>query len=42
MPEIAEVRTVAKTLNKSIVGRKIVSIDTPYDKIIKSNKEEFQ
>ena len=41
MPEIAEVRTVAKTLNKSIVGRKIISIDTPYDKIIKSNKEEF-
>ena len=41
MPEIAEVRTVAKTLNKSIVGRKIISIDTPYDKIIKSNKDEF-
>ena len=41
MPEIAEVRTVAKTLNKSIVGRKIIGIDTPYDKIIKSNKDEF-
>lgn len=41
MPEIAEVRTVAKTLNKQIVGRKIVSIDTPYDKIIKSDKKEF-
>ena len=41
MPEIAEVRTVARTLNKSIVGRKIISIDTPYDKIIKSNKDEF-
>ena len=41
MPEIAEVRTVAKTLNKQIVERKILSIDTPYDKIIKSNKNEF-
>ena len=41
MPEIAEVRTVANTLNKSIVGRKIISIDTPYDKIIKSNKKDF-
>ena len=41
MPEIAEVKTVAKTLNKQIVGRKIISIDTPYDKIIKSNKDEF-
>ena len=41
MPEIAEVRTVAKTLKEKIVGRKIISIDTPYDKIIKSNKDEF-
>ncbi|MBE6161561.1 MAG: DNA-formamidopyrimidine glycosylase [Firmicutes bacterium] len=41
LPEIAEVRTVAKTLNKNIVGRKIISIETPYDKIIKSNKKEF-
>jgi formamidopyrimidine-DNA glycosylase len=28
MPEIAEVRTVARTLNKSIVGSKIIGIDT--------------
>lgn len=41
MPEIAEVRTVARTLNKTIVGRKIIGIDTPYDKIIKTNKKEF-
>ena len=41
MPEIAEVRTVARTLNKSIVGRKIIGIDTPYDKIIKTPKDEF-
>ena len=34
MPEIAEVRTVAKTLNDKIVGRKIISIETPYDKIM--------
>ena len=41
MPEIAEVRTVAKTLNKTIVGRKIISIDTPYKNIIKSDVDEF-
>ena len=41
MPEIAEVRTVARTLNKTIVGRKIIGIDTPYDKIIKTDKKEF-
>ena len=42
MPEIAEVRTVANTLNKQIVGKKIISITTPYPEIIKSNKEEFK
>ena len=41
MPEIAEVRTVAKTLNNQIIGKKIIKIDTPYDKIIQSNKKEF-
>lgn len=41
MPEIAEVRTVAKTLNKTIVGRKIIGIDTPYKSIIKSDINEF-
>ena len=41
MPEIAEVRTVAKTLNERIVGRKIVGVDTPFDKIIEGDKKEF-
>lgn len=41
MPEIAEVRTVARTLNGRIVGRKITSVDTPYDKIIEGDKDEF-
>ena len=27
MPEIAEVRTVARTLNERIVGEKIIDID---------------
>ena len=40
MPEIAEVRTVAKTLNNSIVGRKIIKIDIPYKNIIKSDIDE--
>lgn len=42
MPEIAEVRTVAKTLNKRIVGKKIIGIDLIYDKIIMGDKEEFK
>lgn len=42
MPEIAEVRTVARTLNKRIIGRKIIGIDTPYDKIIEGNIIEFK
>ena len=42
MPEIAEVRTVAKTLNKRIIGKKITGIDFIYDKIILGDKEEFK
>lgn len=42
MPEIAEVRTVARTLNKKIVGRKIIGVLTPYDKIIEGNVEDFK
>lgn len=41
MPEIAEVRTVAKTLDKSLKDRKIIDIEIIYGKIIKSSKEEF-
>lgn len=41
MPELAEVRTVARTLNERIVGRKIIGVDTPYDKIIEGDKNEF-
>lgn len=41
MPEIAEVRTVARTLNNSIVGKKIMDIDVIYPKIIKSDISEF-
>ena len=41
MPEIAEVRTVARTLNKKIVGKKIIGIDLIYDKIIMGDKNEF-
>lgn len=42
MPEIAEVRTVAKVLNKSIVGKKIIGIDILYDGIIDGDIEEFK
>ena len=41
MPELAEVRTVARTLNKRVVGRKIIGVDTPYDKIIEGDKKNF-
>ena len=42
MPEIAEVRTVAKTLNKRIVGKRITGIDYIYDKIVLGDKKEFK
>ncbi len=42
MPEIAEVRTVARTLNKKVLGRKIIGIDTPYDKIIDGDVDNFK
>lgn len=42
MPEIAEVRTVAKTLNGMLIGKKIIGVETPYDKIIEGDKEEFK
>ena len=42
MPEIAEVRTVARTLNKRIVGKKIIGIDLIYDKLIVGDKEKFK
>ena len=42
MPEIAEVRTVAKVLRKNIVGRTIKDIKYRYDGIIKTDKDEFK
>ena len=42
MPEIAEVRTVRKVLNNSIVGKTIKDLKYRYDGIIKTDKEEFK
>lgn len=42
MPEIAEVRTVSKILNKSIVGLKITDIKIIYSKIIKDDIKFFK
>lgn len=42
MPEIAEVRTVARTLDKRIVGKKIIGVDMPYSKIIDGDINEFK
>ena len=41
MPEIAEVRTVVKHLDKHIVGKKIIGIDIFYPKMI-DNIDEFK
>ena len=41
MPEIAEVRVVAKTLKKSLINKKIKKIEIFYPKMIDSNIEEF-
>lgn len=42
MPEIAEVRTVAKVLNSSVVGKKIIGVDIIYAGIIDGDIEEFK
>ena len=42
MPEIAEVRTVARTLNKRIVGKKIIDINVYYDGIIQDDLVYFK
>ncbi|MCX4364166.1 MAG: DNA-formamidopyrimidine glycosylase [Bacilli bacterium] len=42
MPEIAEVRTVARTLNERLVGKKIIGIDVIYDKIIDDDLKHFK
>lgn len=42
MPEIAEVRTVAKTLNERIVGKKIIDVEIYYHNIIQDDFEEFK
>ncbi len=42
MPEIAEVRTVAKTLNRQLVGRRIVDVTIYYSKMIEGDLKTFQ
>lgn len=42
MPEIAEVETVRNTLKKRILNKKIKDVKIIYDKMIESNKNEFQ
>ncbi len=42
MPELAEVRTVARTLNERIVGKKIIDITINYGKIIDGDLEDFE
>lgn len=42
MPEIAEVRTVAKTLNRQLVGRRIVDVTIYYSKMIEGDLKTFK
>lgn len=42
MPELPEVETVKRTLEKTIIGKTIISVDVRYDKILKNQtKEDF-
>lgn len=42
MPELPEVETVCRGLEKLIIGKKISSIEIRYPKMIKTDLEEFQ
>lgn len=42
MPELPEVETVRQVLRKKILNKKIVSLDILYDKIIKTDINEFK
>ena len=42
MPELPEVETVRRGLEKLILGKKIVSLDIPYPKMIKTDLDQFQ
>ncbi len=42
MPELPEVETVRRGLEKLILGKKISSIEVHYQKMIKTELEEFQ
>ncbi len=42
MPELPEVETVRKVLNDKIIGKKIISVEVLFDKLLKNTtKEEF-
>ena len=41
MPEKPEVITVAKTLEKKIIGKKITEAKVYYDNVIVGDREEF-
>ena len=42
MPELPEVETVRKTLEKKLVGRKILSVEIIYPNIIENDVKEFK
>ena len=42
MPELPEVETVRRGLEKLILGKKISSVEIRYPKMIKTDLEEFQ
>ena len=42
MPELPEVETVRRGLEKLILGKKIASLDIRYPKMIKTDLDQFQ
>ena len=42
MPELPEVETVRKTLEKKLVGRKIIDVDILYPNIIENDESRYK
>lgn len=41
MPELPEVEVVRQVLRKKVINKRIINVDILYDRIVKTNKDEF-
>ena len=41
MPELPEVEVVRQVLRKKVINKRIINVNILYDKIVKTNKDEF-